>query len=835
MDNKRIGGSGAPPRLSARASLLDQKKTSPTTTTSSGNLKSLASTPSPISSTSSATLKTSSGIPSISTTPSSSSLSSSPTTSSILKSSGGIGSNYKTPPSPSLSRASSGLGPSSQHGRSSSSTSSSSLPSALLNVQHSRSTSSGLLPTIMRTPQMSRVQQGHSRKSSKGGSGASLSSRWGSNIPSYSDYVDEELFYSQPTEEDDEEFDQIRSLLNSEYSITTVQSTGVLKSGNLVVLSWKGSTDPVSSAVVAAEPHDEQQENDQRDLNFIKDTLSKADSMSKQMVFILDKFNNGLTSLDKNVAPINASMNEWSSVYNNITATMDSLRATLEKFDISRIEAKIKEGAKGDYESYMQALEQVGSSIDFLQSNSSFKSADRTLSQLIHLKQHGLGELENNFKSLLLKISNIIDPTTIPKLSGTSKRYLSIISPSAVEKISKSIQLFSKLHYHSFLKEYKDKRSKFILNSLRKMSPDKFLKSTLETKNLAYVKGSHPLISYCTETLRLYQIESDLAKELFGDQYHTILEEIIDPSHELLLETTEPMIKFKKSATDKVFGIFPLLDLFDTFTRLLPDFQSAISSRDGKHLAELKDIIKNLESTCSSLLDFNLDDESSSGSSKKELNTIPTVDEITSNRLIEFKGSVEFLLSKTKSSSFNEFLERILKSLIKYLQTRSRKDFPSIPAADFYKVPIKSNIFLLNNYKYIVGSLKSSNIIDQSSNLFKEFELCLDNEIKVFQDFWQVLVEQLKFNKSKDDNKSIIKKHSSFLKTITELSKLKFDIPDQDLREQLKKDAQSIVDKTYDRFKEICRLDKIHLEKNFTPFESTDDINRKIERIFEYQ
>ncbi|KAN0026397.1 hypothetical protein ACTFIV_007381 [Dictyostelium citrinum] len=857
----------APPRLSARLSVLDQKKSNAPSSTSPTGLKTSLGMP-PNSGGSGSGLKSSSGISSLPT------ISSAKSTSPTLPKRNSA--NLSLLQQQQLNKPTTASSSSSSNATPSTSTSS---PFSYLGKQTSAQNLNTMMSMMMLNknplspvvpqPGASVFSKGHSRKPS-----SASSTRWGSNVPSYQDYVDEELFYATPTEADDEEFEHIRNLLNSEYSVTTVQSTGALKSSNLVVMSWK------NNATSELTEQDEQLENDKRDLQFIKEQLEKNNSMSKQMIYILDRFNEGLSQLEMDVAPINASMNEWSSIFNNINSTMEQVKSVLDKFDVDKIETKIKDGAKGDYVSYMLALEHVGNAIDYIVEKSHFKSSDKVLDSLKHLKSIGLNELETNFKSLLLKISNLVDPTTIPKLPN-SKRYLSIIQPNHVEEISKSIELFEKLHYNAFLKEYKDKRSKFILLSLRKMSPEKFIKQTSETKNLAYVKGSHPLISYVQETLRLYQIEYDLASELFGNQYQLILDEIIDPAHELLLETTEPIIKVKKTPGDKVFSIFPLLDLFDTFTKLLPDFITAISSRDGKHISELKTQIKHLQDTCASLLDFSLDEEREiSSANRKEIISDATVDEISSNminyfkRLIEYKHSVELLLkgqdasninnttsnSKSSSSSssstsstilptsFIGFLEKILKNLIKYLQSRAKKDFPTQPATDFFKPPIKSVIFQINNYHYISTSLKQSKILSNqqfennelasANHILHEFETCLDNEIKVLNSFWKAIVDILTISKSgkeKDEVKSIIKKHTNFLKTFNDLNKLKFDIPDQELKLKLKTEAKNIIGKSYDQFKESCRLEKIHLEKNFVPFETTDDINRKLDRVFDSQ
>ncbi|KAM9971699.1 hypothetical protein ACTFIW_011682 [Dictyostelium discoideum] len=859
----------APPRLSARLSVLDQKKSNAPSPTSPTGLKTSLGMPLNGGGSGGGVLKSSSGISSL------------PTISSTKSTS---------PTLPKRNSANLSLLQQQQH--TNKSTSSSNIPTATTTTTTTTSPFSYLgkqasaqnlntmmsmmmlnknpLSPVVPQPGASVFSKGHSRKPS-----SASSTRWGSTIPSYQDYVDEELFYATPTEADDEEFEHIRNLLNSEYSVTTVQSTGALKSSNLVVMSWK------NNATSELTEQDDQLENDKRDLQFIKEQLEKNNSMSKQMIYILDRFNEGLSQLEMDVAPINASMNEWSSIFNNINSTMEQVKSVLDKFDVDKIDSKINDGAKGDYVSYMLALEHVGNAMDYIAEKSHFKSSDKVMDALKQLKSTGLNELETSFKSLLLKISNLVDPTTIPKLPN-SKRYLAIILPNHVEEISKYIELFEKLHYNAFLKEYKDKRSKFILLSLRKMAPEKFIKQTSETKNLAYVKGSHPLISYVQETLRLYQIEYDLASELFGNQYQLILDEIIDPAHELLLETTEPIIKVKKTPADKIFSIFPLLDLFDTFTKLLPDFITAISSRDGKHISELKTQIKHLQDTCALLLDFSLDVEKES-SNRKEIITDATVDEISSNminyfkRLIEYKHSVELLLkgqdninnnsnsnnassSSSSSSSSNStsstilptsfigFLEKILKNLIKYLQGRAKKDFPTQPATDFFKPTIKSVIFQINNYHYISTSLKQSKILSNqqfennelasANHILHEFETCLDNEIKVLNSFWKTIADLLiinKSNKEKDEVKSIIKKHTNFLKTFNDLNKLKFDIPDQELKLKLKTEAKNIIGRSYDQFKELCRLEKIHLEKNFVPFETTDDINRKLDRVFDSQ
>jgi exocyst complex component 7 len=55
-----------------------------------------------------------------------------------------------------------------------------------------------------------------------------------------------------------------------------------------------------------------------------------------------------------------------------------------------------------------------------------------------------------------------------------------MIPLGAVEELKKITRRFSTFGYTNHLKEYKDKRSKFLVNSLRKLNPEKIAKENPE-------------------------------------------------------------------------------------------------------------------------------------------------------------------------------------------------------------------------------------------------------------------------------------------------------------------------------------------------------------------
>ncbi len=101
--------------------------------------------------------------------------------------------------------------------------------------------------------------------------------------------------------------------------------------------------------------------------------------------------------------------------------------------------------------------------------------------------------------------------------------YLELIPINAMEELKKIVKRFAVFSYTNHVKEYKDKRGKFLVNSIRKLNPEKFVKENAEGYNtrilvtsftlfstlyrkVGYTKGTHKFIELLKITLKLLQV-----------------------------------------------------------------------------------------------------------------------------------------------------------------------------------------------------------------------------------------------------------------------------------------------------------------------------------------
>lgn len=116
-----------------------------------------------------------------------------------------------------------------------------------------------------------------------------------------------------------------------------------------------------------------------------------------------------------------------------------------------------------------------------------------------------------------MKHSNPIDPLKLPEQMPDRNKHLGIegiclctqltaspefIPVNALEELKKIVKRFAVHAYVNHLKDYKDKRGKFLVNSVRKLNPEKFIKDNAE----GYVTRfrSSPVINVYVQQSRLH-------------------------------------------------------------------------------------------------------------------------------------------------------------------------------------------------------------------------------------------------------------------------------------------------------------------------------------------
>eukprot|EP00026_Physarum_polycephalum_P001000 Phypoly_transcript_01001.p1 GENE.Phypoly_transcript_01001~~Phypoly_transcript_01001.p1 ORF type:complete len:708 (-),score=122.75 Phypoly_transcript_01001:98-2221(-) len=548
-----------------------------------------------------------------------------------------------------------------------------------------------------------------------------------------------------------------------------------------------------------------------KNIQFIQTSLQRSEQLTTNMVAILDSFSLRLTSLEATMIPIHRVMQEWKFAHENINRAMQSVAKVIDIFDTAlKVEPKINDGARGEYDTYLACIDSLGEAFVFLTNNKNFKSAEKAIVQIKALLKQGLTELENIFRSLIMKHSNPIDPLKLPEVPPDRNRHLELVPINAMDELKKIVKRFSVFNYTNHLKEYKDKRGKFLVNSMRKLNPDKFSKEAAEGK-VGYTKGSHKLIELLKVTLRLFQGERDLALELLdAANFDATFADILEQPIELLEETTDTVIKVKRN-TETLFGIFVLFDIWGNFNAMLPEFEHVIKVRNGKHNESTAEMVGKLKQVCQkSFVDF---EEEVKKDNLKMLPVDGTVHELTSNvvhylkRLFEYKDTVEALLPRpanSKQSALGEFIINVLTHLRNNLESKAKRE----------KKASLANIFLLNNYHYMLKTIRTSEIISviSTSKFLQEYEQLFDEQMDIYISSWNKAADYVTITvddkriqgraPSTKEKKFIKKKLGEFNAEIEEQfhTQKTFSVPDTDLQNKLRQDAIAKLVPLYSKF-----------------------------------
>jgi len=505
-------------------------------------------------------------------------------------------------------------------------------------------------------------------------------------------------------------------------------------------------------------------------------------------------------------------MQSWKFAHENINKAMGSVSKVLEIFDTAaKVEGKINDGARGEYDSYLACIDSMSEAVVFLTNNKNFKSAEKALTQLKALLKLGLSELENIFRSLIMKHSNPIDPLKLPEKMPDRNKHLELVPVNAMEELKKIVKRFSVFNYINHLKDYKDKRGKFLVNSIRKLNPEKFIKENAEGK-VGYTKGSHKFIELVKVALRLLQAERDLALELLdAANFDSVFSDITEQTIELLEETTDTLIKVKRN-TDTIFSVFVLFDIWENFNKMLPDLERVIKVRNGKRNEAMAEMVGKLKQVCQK--SFNDFVEEVKADSLKVLPVDGTVHELTSNtvnylkRLFEYKDTVETLLPRPtnpRQSSLGEFIIGVLSYLRNNLESKAKREKKSSLA----------NIFLLNNYHYMLKTIRTSEIISviSGANQFlEEYEKLFDEQLAIYSSSWDKAADYITITvddkritgrlPSSKEKKFIKNKLDNFNAEIEEQfhTQKTFSVPDTDLQLKLRQDAKEKIIPLYSKF-----------------------------------
>ncbi|PKA64321.1 hypothetical protein AXF42_Ash009542 [Apostasia shenzhenica] len=157
--------------------------------------------------------------------------------------------------------------------------------------------------------------------------------------------------------------------------------------------------------------------------SLLRESLQKSQTITDSMVTILGSFDHRLSALEAAMRPTQVRTHAIRRAHENIDKTLKSADVLLAQFDHMRqAEAKILKGPHEDLESYLEAIDQLRSIIQFFSSAKGFKNSDGVLNHVNTLLSKANLKLEEEFKQLLSTYSKPVEPDRLFECLPSSLR-----------------------------------------------------------------------------------------------------------------------------------------------------------------------------------------------------------------------------------------------------------------------------------------------------------------------------------------------------------------------------------------------------------------------------
>ncbi|CAG8477746.1 11307_t:CDS:10 [Diversispora eburnea] len=545
------------------------------------------------------------------------------------------------------------------------------------------------------------------------------------------------------------------------------------------------------------------------DLDFLEENLRKTEALTEKMTSMLNVFDDRLVRLEASILPIHKSTQTLSKLVDNIDKTRGGVLEIIGYFElVEREEMTIKRGPnENDLEPYLNSINKCNKAMEILGSMR-LKSSEKVLAAIL--------QLEDIFRQWLISRSTPIEPlayiaksTEIPgipsgplKNLATLSSYLATYSPE--------------LGYSSdFVKAYIDVRSNYLVKSLTLLGQASI--STAEKRSTpVYEKGTCGFNSYTDSLLKMFKKEYEVAESILThDNVAAGFRGAIQQSFDNFVEIGKTLNnRVKKNMQTDVFLAF---DMMESLNKNVVAFEE-IFRLAGKKDSSYADLLHSLRAVALRSFPEFLDEIKSHRTKTSGLPNDVTVHELTITtlqqlkRLTDYPETVESTLLTLGDGNWNVSEKDPLSSRDKGGRGASGNIIMKHYFAKTYKKPALTSIFLLNNYHYILKSIRSQFL----SVLDSEIEFKHDKLVKkyndAYQDSWKscfgFLLDYTYVRggtfKTNNDKQTVKEKFKNFNTEFDELYKVHkgYAIPDLELRTQVIKDIRDVLIPMYNRFLE---------------------------------
>ncbi|XP_022744484.1 exocyst complex component EXO70A1-like isoform X2 [Durio zibethinus] len=448
----------------------------------------------------------------------------------------------------------------------------------------------------------------------------------------------------------------------------------------------------------------------------VRESLQKSQTITESMVSILGSFDHRLSALETAMRPTQA-------------------------------EAKILRGPHEDLESYLQAIDQLRSNIQFFSNHKSFKSSDGILNHANNLLAKAISKLEDEFRALLTNYSKPVEPDRLfdglpnslrPSATSPGKQgdhgsknhsenqknlenavYMppTLIPPRVLPLLHDlAQQMVQAGHQQQLFRIYRDTRASVLEQSLRKLGVERLSKDDVQKMQWEVLEAKiGNWIHYMRISVKLlFAGEKKICDQILDgidslrDQCFA---EVTANSVSILLSFGEAIARSKRSPEK----LFVLLDMYEIMRELQSEIEFLFGSKSYIEMWEsAQSLTKRLAQTAQeTFVDF---EEAVERDATKTAVLDGTVHPLTSyvinyvKFLFDYQSTLKQLFQEfddgdgevDADAQLTNVTTRIMQALQTNLDGKSKQ----------YKDPALTQLFLMNNIHYIVRSVRRSEAKD---------------------------------------------------------------------------------------------------------------------------
>ncbi|XVE61404.1 hypothetical protein DITRI_Ditri06bG0036900 [Diplodiscus trichospermus] len=483
----------------------------------------------------------------------------------------------------------------------------------------------------------------------------------------------------------------------------------------------------------------------------VGESLQKSQTITESMVSILGSFDHRLSALETAMRPTQIRTHSIRRAHENIDKTLKAAEAILSQFDLTRkAEAKILRGPHEDLESYLEAIDQLRSNIQFFTNHGSFKSSDGILSHANGLLAKAISKLEDEFRNLLTNYSKPVEPDRLfdglpnslrpssatPGKQGDpgSKNHSenqknlanavytppTLIPPRVLPLLHDlAQQMVQAGHQQQLFRTYRDTRASVLEQSLRKLGVERLSKDDVQKMQWEVLEAKiGNWIHYMRIAVKLlFAGEKKICDQILDgidslrDQCFA---EVTANSVAVLLSFGEAIARSKRSPEK----LFVLLDMYEIMRELQSEIEYLFGSKSCTEMREsAQSLTKRLAQTAQeTFVDF---EEAVEKDATKTAVLDGTVHPLTSyvinyvKFLFDYQSTLKLLFQEFDDgdsgnpdadgdAQLTVITTRIMQALQTNLDGKSKQ----------YKDPALTQLFMMNNIHYIVRSVRRSEAKD---------------------------------------------------------------------------------------------------------------------------